>query len=138
VVQLVETFHGKMEPTFVEKLAAWELQKKAGFALPPIMIYGDDITHIVTEEGIANLLLCRTAEEREQAIRGVAGYTRTGMARNRIMGENLRKRGIVQRAEDLGIRKSDATRDVLAARNIKDLVRWSDGLYDPPSRFRNW
>ena len=39
------------------------------------MIYGDDVTHIVTEEGIANLLLCRNAQEREQAIRGVAGYT---------------------------------------------------------------
>jgi malonate decarboxylase alpha subunit len=138
VVQLVETFHGKMEPTFVEKLDAWELQKNAKFALPPIMIYGDDITHIVTEEGIANLLLCRTAEEREQAIRGVAGYTPAGMARDHKLVENLRDRGIVQRAEDLGIRKSDATRDLLAARNIKDLVRWSGGLYDPPSRFRNW
>ncbi|MCX6983382.1 MAG: malonate decarboxylase subunit alpha [Lentisphaerae bacterium] len=138
VVQLVETFHGKMEPTFVERLDAWDLQEKAKFALPPIMIYGDDITHIVTEEGIANLLLCRTAEEREQAIRGVAGYTPTGMARDRRMVENLRGRGIVQRAEDLGIRKSDATRDLLTARNIKDLVRWSDGLYDPPGRFRNW
>jgi malonate decarboxylase alpha subunit len=138
VVQLVETFHGKMEPTFVEKLDAWALQENAKFALPPIMIYGDDITHIVTEEGIANLLLCRTAEEREQAIRGVAGYTPAGMARDHKKVENLRDRGIIQRAEDLGIRKSDATRDLLSARNIKDLVRWSDGLYDPPSRFRNW
>lgn len=138
VVQLIETFHGKMEPTFVEKLDAWELQEKAGFALPPIMIYGDDITHIVTEEGIANLLLCRTPEEREQAIRGVAGYTPMGLARDHRAVENLRDRGIVQRAEDLGIRKSEATRDLLAARNIKDLVRWSSGLYEPPSRFRNW
>lgn len=138
VVQLVETFHGKMEPTFVERLDAWELQEKAGFALPPIMIYGDDITHIVTEEGIANLLLCRTAAEREQAIRGVAGYTPVGLARDRQAVENLRDRGIIQRAEDLGIRKSEASRDLLAARNIKDLVRWSEGLYDPPARFRNW
>ena len=138
VVQLVETFHGKMEPTFVEKLDAWELQKKAGFALPPIMIYGDDITHIVTEEGIANLLMCRTYEEREQAIRGVAGYTPMGLERDHKAVENLRDRGIIQRAEDLGIRKSDATRDLLAARNIKDIVKWSEGLYNPPSRFRNW
>lgn len=138
VVQLVETFHGKMEPTFVERLDAWELQEKAGFALPPIMIYGDDITHIVTEEGIANLLRCRTAAEREQAIRGVAGYTPVGLARDRQAVENLRDRGIIQRAEDLGIRKSAASRDLLAARNIKDLVRWSEGLYDPPARFRNW
>jgi len=40
------------------------------------MIYGDDVTHVITEEGIANLLLCRDADEREQAIRGVAGYHR--------------------------------------------------------------
>lgn len=138
VVQLVETFHGKMELTFVEKLDAWELQKNAGFALPPIMIYGDDITHIVTEEGIANLLLCRTPKEREQAIRGVAGYTPMGRARDRRAVENLRDRGVIQRAEDLGIRKTEATRDLLAARNIKDLVRQSGGLYEPPARFRNW
>ena len=34
------------------------------------MIYGEDVTHIITEEGIANLLLRTTPEEREQAIRG--------------------------------------------------------------------
>ncbi|NMA20310.1 MAG: malonate decarboxylase subunit alpha [Lentisphaerae bacterium] len=138
VVQLVETFHGKLEPTFVEKLDAWELQEKAGFALPPIMIYGDDVTHIVTEEGIAHLLLCRTPEEREQAIRGVAGYTPMGLARDRRAVENLRDRGIIQRPEDLGIRKGEASRDLLAARTIKDLVRCSGGLYDPPASFRNW
>ncbi|NLF94534.1 MAG: malonate decarboxylase subunit alpha [Oligosphaeraceae bacterium] len=138
VVQLVESFHGRLEPTFVEKLDAWELQEKAGFALPPIMIYGDDVTHIVTEEGIANLLQCRTPEDREQAIRGVAGYTPMGLARDRRAVENLRDRGIIQRPEDLGIRKSDASRDLLAARTIKDLVRCSGGLYAPPTRFRNW
>ena len=60
---------------FVEELDAWKLKESMGMDLPPIMIYGDDVTHIVTEEGIANLLLCRTPEEREQAIRGVAGFT---------------------------------------------------------------
>ena len=138
VVQLVETFHGKMECSFVEKLDAWELQKATGFALPPIMIYGDDITHIVTEEGIANLLLCRSPAEREQAIRGVAGYTPVGLARDRRAVANLRDRGIIQRAADLGIRTNQATRELLAARNIKDLVMQSGGLYEPPARFRNW
>ena len=66
--------------------------------LPPIMIYGDDVTHIVTEEGIANLLLCRSDEEREQAIRGVAGYTPVGLARDRRTVENLRDRGVIRRA----------------------------------------
>ena len=138
VVQVVETFREHMQPAFVERLDAWELAEQAGMAIPPVMIYGDDVTHILTEEGIANLLLCRTDEEREQAIRGVAGYTAVGRGRDRRMVENLRDRGIVQRAEDLGIDKRDATRDLLAAKNMKDLVRASGGLYAPPKRFRNW
>jgi malonate decarboxylase alpha subunit len=138
VVQMVETFREHMQPTFREKLDAWELAEKGAMAVPPVMIYGDDVSHIVTEEGIANLLLCRTAEEREQAVRGVAGYTEVGRRRDRRMVENLRDRGIVARAEDLGIDKRDATRDLLAARSIKDLVRISGGLYHPPPRFRNW
>ena len=69
-------------------------------ALPPIMIYGDDVTHIVTEEGIANLLLCRSDAEREQAIRGVAGYTPVGLKRETARVENLRDRGVIRRPED--------------------------------------
>ncbi len=138
VVQMVETFREHMAPVFVEELDAWQLQKSMGAELPPIMIYGDDVSHIVTEEGIANLLLCRTPEEREHAIRGVAGFTPVGMARDKAMVENLRDRGIVRRPEDLGIDPRQATRDLLAARSVKDLVRWSGGLYAPPSRFRNW
>lgn len=138
VVQMVETFREHMAPAFVERLDAWELAERAAMPLPPVMIYGDDVTHILTEEGIANLLLCRTPEEREQAIRGVAGYTAVGMARDRAMVENLRDRGVIQRAEDLGVRSRDASRDLLAARSVKDLVHWSGGLYEPPQRFRNW
>ena len=44
----------------------------------------------------------------------------------------------IRRAEDLGIDKREATRDLLAARSIKDLVRISGRLYRPPKRFRNW
>lgn len=138
VVQMVETFREHMAPAFVEKLDAWQLAEQANMAIPPVMIYGDDVTHILTEEGIANLLLCRTDEEREQAIRGVAGYTPVGMGRDRRMVENLRDRGIIKRPEDLGIDKRMATRDLLAAKNMKGLVRASGGLYDPPKRFRNW
>ncbi len=138
VVQMVETFREHMQPAFVERLDAWELGEQAKMEIPPVMIYGDDVTHILTEEGIANLLLCRSAEEREQAIRGVAGYTPVGLQRDKHMVENLRDRGIITRAEDLGIDKRHATRDLLAAKNMKDLVRASGGLYDPPKRFRNW
>jgi malonate decarboxylase alpha subunit len=138
VVQMVETFREHMQPAFVERLDAWELMQSMGMELPPIMIHGDDVTHIVTEEGIANLLLCRTAQEREQAIRGVAGFTPVGRGRDVAAVENLRDRGVIRRAEDLGIDPRLATRDLLAARSIKDLVRWSGGLYLPPARFRSW
>ncbi|MFC0152571.1 malonate decarboxylase subunit alpha [Xanthomonas dyei] len=138
VVQMVETFREHMAPAFVDKLDAWELAERANMPLPPVMIYGDDVSHVLTEEGIANLLLCRTLEEREQAIRGVSGYTAVGLGRDKRMVENLRDRGVIKRPEDLGIRPRNATRDLLAARTVKDLVRWSDGLYDPPKRFRNW
>lgn len=138
VVQMVETFREHMQPAFVDKLDAWELAEQAGMAIPPVMIYGEDVSHILTEEGLANLLLCRSDEEREQAVRGVAGYTAIGLGRDKRMVENLRDRGIIQRPEDLGIDKRLATRDLLAAKNMKDLVRASGGLYQPPKRFRNW
>ena len=138
VVQLVETFGDKLVPTFVETLDALELARKIGLELAPVMIYADDVTHIVTEEGIANLLLCRDADEREQAIRGVAGYTEVGRGRDRAKVEALRARGVIRRPEDLGIEPLDADRALLAAKSIKDLVHWSGGLYEPPARFRNW
>ncbi len=107
--------------------------------LPPVMIYGDDVTHIVTEEGIANLLLCRSDAEREQAIRGVAGYTPVGLARDKRAVENLRDRGVIRRAAGSRHRSArQATRNLLAARSMRDLVGASGGLYQPPKRFRNW
>src|SRR4051812_6670077 len=138
VVQMVETFREHMQPAFVDRLDAWTLQEQAGMELPPIMIYGDDVTHILTEEGIANLLLCRGDAEREQAIRGVAGYTAVGLGRDKRAVENLRDRGVIRRPQDLGIDPRDATRNLLAARSMRDLVRASHGLYSPPKRFRNW
>ena len=99
-----------------------QLAEQAGMALPPVMIYGDDVTHILTEEGIANLLLCRSDEEREQAIRGVAGYTPVGLARDRRMVENLRDRGVIRRAEDLGIDKRDG--DAQPAGRALDAATW--------------
>src|ERR1700678_1871170 len=138
VVQIGETFGEKNVPLFVEKLDAIALAEKLKLDLAPIMVYGDDVSHIVTEEGIANLLLCRDADEREQAIRGVAGYTQMGREGGAAWGQRLRERGAVRRPEDLGIDPLDADRRLLAARSIKDLVHWSGGLYAPPSKFRNW
>ena len=138
VVQIGETFGDGNVPLFVERLDALALADKLKLDLAPVMVYADDVTHIVTEEGVANLLLCRSKDEREQAIRGVAGYTEIGRGRDRAMVESLRARGVIRRPEDLGIDPLDADRRLLAARSIKDLVQASGGLYNPPSRFRNW
>jgi malonate decarboxylase alpha subunit len=138
VVQIGETFGEGNAPLFVEKLDALTLAEKLDLELAPVMAYADDVTHIVTEEGIANLLLCRDRNEREQAIRGVAGYTQVGRDRDAKMVNRLRERGVIRRPEDLGVDPLDADRSLLAARSIKDLVHWSGGLYQPPSRFRNW
>ena len=138
VVQIVETFKEKMQPTFVERLDAWQLMDDFDLDLPPVMVYGDDVTHLVTEEGIANLHKCKNLNERVEAIRGVAGYTPVGLKRNKSIVSDLISRGIIQRPQDLGIDMQMANRNLLAARSIKDLVNWSDGLYNPPKRFRNW
>src|SRR6202789_594986 len=103
VVQIGETFGEKNVPLFVEELDALRLAEKLHLDLAPVMVYSDDITHIVTEEGIANLLLCRDAGEREQAIRGVGGYTSVGQGRDASMVRRLRERGVIRRPVDLGI-----------------------------------
>lgn len=135
VAQIVKS-EKKGRPTFVERLDAWELAETARMELPPVMIYGEDVSHIITEEGIANLLLCETAEEREQAIRGIAGSTPVGEARDKRIVENLRDRGVIRRPEDLGIDIKSATRNLLAARSFEDLVDASGGLYSPPAQCR--
>jgi malonate decarboxylase alpha subunit len=72
------------------------------------------------------------------AIRGVAGYTEVGLAANPAETKALRDKGIIKTPEDLGIDREQANRSLLAAKNVRELVDWSDGLYDPPARFRNW
>ena len=138
VVQLQETFREKMAPGFVEKLDAWKLMENAGLKIPPVMVYGDDVTHIVTEEGIAYLNECETLKERVAAVRAVAGYTEVGLKADPRETKRLREKGIVQTPEDLGIDVSRANRSLLAAKNIQDLVKWSGGLYHPPAKFHNW
>ena len=138
VVQIQETFREKMAPGFVDKLDAVELAKDAGLPIPPVMIYGDDLTHIITEEGIAYLHRCSGLEERMAAIRAVAGWTKLGLEAKPTETKLLREKGIVKTVSDLGIDQNRANRELLAAKNIRDLVRCSGGLYNPPARFHNW
>jgi malonate decarboxylase alpha subunit len=137
VVQMVDTRQPDGTPSFVERLDAVDLAATAGFALPPVMIYGDDVTHVITERGVANLLLCRSPSEREGALRAIAGDTDFGRAQSPDMTEALRQRRIVMRPSDIGIDANDATRDLLSARTIDDLVTCSGGLYRPPAKFRS-
>lgn len=138
VVQMITTVSAKGFPGFVDQLDAVALKKNANLDLEPIMIYSDDLTHIVSEVGIAYLHKCHNMEERMDAIRAVAGKTDVGKQEDPEVTKRLRKEGIVKLPEDLGINRAEATRDLLAAKNMKDLVDWSGGLYDPPAKFRNW
>lgn len=138
VVQLAETWKKGGEPTFVEELDAVAVGKKSGMPVAPVMIYGDDVSHVVTEEGIAHLHKAEGVEERRAALAAVAGVTPIGLTAKREKTDELRRRGVVAFPEDLGIRRGDAKRSLLAARSIDDLVTWSGGLYAPPARFRSW
>ncbi len=138
VVQVVETFHKGGEQSIIDTLDAVAVGKKAGMPIAPVMIYGDDVTHVVTEEGIAYLCKTDGLEERKAAIAAIAGVTPIGLRADRERTADLRSRGIVATPEDLGVRRTEASRTLLAARSIDDLVAWSGGLYQPPAKFRSW
>lgn len=138
VVQMVETFQEGGKPTFVDQLDAIDVAKKTGMPVAPIMIYGDDVTHLLTEEGIAYLYKAQSLEQREKMIAAVAGVTSVGLKHNPADTAQMRQQGLIALPEDLGIRRTDATRGLLAAKSVADLVTWSGGLYEPPARFRSW
>jgi malonate decarboxylase alpha subunit len=138
VVQTLETFAKGGEPAFVETLDAVEVGKKAGMPIAPIMIYGQDVSHVVTEEGIAYLYKTEGVEERRRALAAVAGISPVGLKAKASETADLRHRGIVAFPEDIGVHRLQANRSLLAARSMEDLVAWSGGLYQPPTKFRSW
>ncbi len=138
VVQTLETFAKGGEPAFVETLDAVEVGKKAGMPITPIMIYGQDVSHVVTEEGIAYLYKAEGMEERRRAVAAVAGVSPIGLRAKVDETADLRRRGIVAFPDDIGVQRLQATRTLLAARSMEDLVAWSGGLYQPPAKFRSW
>src|SRR6516164_11846242 len=138
VVQMVETYARGGEPAFVETLDAIEVGKRSSLPVAPIMIYGDDVTHVVTEEGVAYLFKAKDLEERRAALAAIAGVSPIGLRSKPERVRQLRRDGLVAYPEDLGISVLDARRSLLAAQSIDDLVAWSGGLYDPPSKFKSW
>ncbi|MET0702366.1 MAG: malonate decarboxylase subunit alpha [Mycobacterium sp.] len=138
VVQMAQTFRAGGVPTFVETLDAVEVGKQAGMPLPPVMIYGDDVSHVVTEEGVAYLYKAHSLTDRRAALAAIAGVTPIGRNADAKRIEELRRDGLVAFPEDLKVETRLADRSLLAARSIEDLVAWSGGLYEPPSQFRDW
>jgi malonate decarboxylase alpha subunit len=138
VVQMVETFQQGGKPTFVDELDAVQVARDSGMPLAPVMIYADDVTHVLTEEGIAYLYKAQSLDERKAMIAAVAGVTPVGLRHDPPKTLRMRRDGLIALPEDLGIRRADATRSLLAAKSMADLIDWSDGLYEPPARFRSW
>jgi malonate decarboxylase alpha subunit len=138
VVQLVETFNRGGVPALVESLEAVQVGRDSGMAIAPVMIYGDDVSHVVSEEGVAYLYKAQGLEERRAALAAIAGATAIGRGADPSRTASLRARGLVAYPEDLGVQRAAARRSLLAARSIEDLVAWSGGLYKPPARFRTW
>ena len=138
VVQMVETYGANKKPVFVNELDAVSVAKTSKLANTPVMIYGEDTTHIVTEEGIAYLYKTTSPSERRLALSAIAGVSDLGMKSDRQELMSLRERGIVALPEDLNIKRTEAKRSLLAAQSINDLVEWSGGLYQPPAKFRSW
>jgi malonate decarboxylase alpha subunit len=135
---MVETFQRGGVPTFVDCLDAVEVGRKAKMPVAPVMIYGDDVSHVVTEEGIAYLYKAQSLDERRKALAAIAGVSPIGLRADPKETEDLRNRQIVALPQDLGVHPLEAKRSLLAARSIEDLVEWSGNLYQPPSKFRSW
>jgi len=113
VVQTAETFKKGGEPTIVDALDAIAVGKQSNMPIAPVMIYGDDVSHVVTEEGIAYLHAAEGVEERRAALRAVAGVTPIGMRADPAKTAELRRRGVVAYPEDLGIRRGEAKRSAM-------------------------
>ena len=134
VTQIVRTAT-KAGPTFVDQLDAVEVGKSAGFAEPPVMIYGEDVTHLITEVGLGYVYMGRNQEERREIIAAVAGDTPVGHTITEKRIKELRSEGKVMFPQDLGIDPTEATRERLAAKNMKEITEWSHGLYKMPAQF---
>ena len=134
VVQLTPTRSEKKNiPVFVEELDAQQLHKDGIFPEPPVMIAGDQVTHVVTEVGIAYLDQCPDSETRQKAVAAVAGDTPVGLSVDAAAKDALRSAGIVKTVADLGIDPAAATPDLLPVHSLDDLVKASGGLYHIPA-----
>src|SRR5699024_7904219 len=101
-------------------------------------VYGDDLTHLVSEVGVGYLYKAQSIDERRRTVAALAGVTPLGLQTTPEDVAELRRDGLLALPEDLGVRPSDANRSLLAAHSMEELVEWSGGLYDPPAKYRSW
>ena len=135
VVQLMKS-SSKFGPGFVPELEAVSIGKKAGLAAPPVMVYGEDVTHVVTEQGIAYLYQAESVQERTRLLACVAQGTPLGDTVTQEEIRQLRAAGKVALPEDLDIDVTKANRDLLAAKSLEEIAEISGGLYEVPQRFQ--
>ena len=135
VTQMVRTTT-KVGPTFVNELDAVAMGRKAGLAEAPVMIYGEDLTHLVTEVGIGYVYMAENLEERKKIIAAVAGDTPVGHSITDAERRRLHDEGKIVYPKDLDIDPQNATRDWLAAKNMEEIREWSGGLYEIPDKFK--
>ncbi len=135
VVQMVKS-SSKFGPAFVPELDAVKIGRDAGMDSVPVMMYGEDVTHVVTEQGIAYLYMAKNAEERGRLMGAVSQGTPLGDRLTKGDIDALRKAGMVAYPEDLDIDRSRANRDLLAAKTLDELAEISGGLYEVPASFK--
>jgi malonate decarboxylase alpha subunit len=135
IVQMLSS-SGRFGNNFVPELDAVEIGRNAGLDSVPVMVYGEDVTHVVTEQGIAYLYLAESEDERTTLMGAVAQGTPIGDMASSVVIERLRKAGKVALPDDLDIDPALATRDLLAAKSLGELVEWSGGLYEIPDSFK--
>ena len=135
VVQMMKS-SSKFGPGFVPELEAVKIGRKAGMAAAPVMIYGEDVTHVVTEQGIAYLYQAQTPAERTKLLACVAQGTPLGEQVSPADIRDLRKAGCIAYPEDLEIDRSRANKELLAAKTLEEIAEISGGLYEVPERFR--
>jgi len=134
VVQVSPTFSEKKGlPVFVNELDAVQLCRDGIFDQPPVMIAADQVTHIVTERGVAYLDRCADPTLRRMAIAAVAGETDVGRSLDAAGLCEVKRRELVRGPTELGIDPATATRSQLAASDLQDLVDISGGLYHIPA-----
>lgn len=139
VVQIISTSFknkaGEVKPCIVPELEAIKIGKATGMPVPPIMIYGEDVTHVVTEQGIAYLYTAHTNEERRELIAAVSRGIPVEEFCSEARKQQLIAEGKIATPDSLGIDKSKANKDLLAAKSLQEIREISGGLYDIPERF---